>query len=235
MMLRYFKLKLNWKYILGELLLIFTGITLATWFNSNLSERNKREEEKHIVGVILTDLKEDLAALDFDIMILNGELGRLEKLNAWCGDTQHSIPFDSVKVGLMAMTKEEWKDINSNGYNLLLHHDAELLQNETVRGKVLFYYSQLKEAVSKQETSGNMTVGENLKYISEHFKSFDFGYAKTTEPIDSNALQMDYKLKIMVQDFISRRDNNLAVYKDFLRPKLTELIALIEKEYAKGK
>ena len=48
--------KFNWKYIIGEILLISMGISLAIWFNNwNSSMKSKREKE-----VIIKKIKEEI-------------------------------------------------------------------------------------------------------------------------------------------------------------------------------
>jgi len=68
--MRFFKLKkkfsFDWKYVFGELLLLFVGITLAIWFN-NWNSQNQIEDEKIIAlekikGEIRNNLDEMLAA-----------------------------------------------------------------------------------------------------------------------------------------------------------------------------
>ena len=59
--MRIFKAKnrLNWRYIIGEILLIFLGINLAIWFNNwNTSQQHKRAKEiaiEKIKGEILNN------------------------------------------------------------------------------------------------------------------------------------------------------------------------------------
>ena len=46
------KLSLNWRYIVGEVLLIFLGITLAIWFNNwNTASRINTEKESAMVRI----------------------------------------------------------------------------------------------------------------------------------------------------------------------------------------
>ncbi|WP_420604096.1 hypothetical protein [Flagellimonas sp.] len=51
--MRFFKLKnLNWKYILGEILLLFVGINLAIWFNDwNASKAVQQDKEVALVKI----------------------------------------------------------------------------------------------------------------------------------------------------------------------------------------
>jgi len=54
--MRFFKIKreFNWKYVLGEILLIFIGINLAIWFN-NWNATNKATADKKIAITKITE------------------------------------------------------------------------------------------------------------------------------------------------------------------------------------
>lgn len=54
--MRLFKLKgeFNWKYVVGEILLIFIGINLAIWFN-NWNTSKKSEYEKQVAIEKITE------------------------------------------------------------------------------------------------------------------------------------------------------------------------------------
>lgn len=62
MRIRKLKNDFNWKYVVGEILLIFIGISLAIWFNNwNASNKSKREIEislKHIKKEIESNVLE---------------------------------------------------------------------------------------------------------------------------------------------------------------------------------
>ncbi len=54
--MRFFRLKhnFNWKYVIGEILLIFVGINLAIWFN-NWNTSKKSDRDKKIVMTKITE------------------------------------------------------------------------------------------------------------------------------------------------------------------------------------
>lgn len=70
-MIRKPNFKLNWKYALGEVTLIFIGITLAIAFQN----WNEKRKEKEIEFELLTQLKEDLIGLQQEVKsdIVNAE------------------------------------------------------------------------------------------------------------------------------------------------------------------
>lgn len=63
-MIRKPNFKLNWKYALGELVLIFLGISLAIWFQNFNEERKKSNAEIEYLENLLADLRQDSATVD---------------------------------------------------------------------------------------------------------------------------------------------------------------------------
>ena len=57
------KLNFNWKYILGEILLIFFGITLAVWFNNWNANRKNTQEKEVAIARIQEELQDNLKEL----------------------------------------------------------------------------------------------------------------------------------------------------------------------------
>lgn len=76
--MRFFKLNknysFNWKYVLGEIFLIFIGINLAIWFNnwnsSKEAHRNKLAAIEKIAGEIKDNLEEIEGVLDQNMNVV---------------------------------------------------------------------------------------------------------------------------------------------------------------------
>ena len=89
--MRFFKLKnFNWKYILGEIVLLFVGINLAIWFNDwNASKAVQQDKEVALVKIkdeIEANLEElvenralnqQIPSFFAEMDSLNGENGKL--------------------------------------------------------------------------------------------------------------------------------------------------------------
>ena len=73
-MIRFYKKvrDFNWKYVLGEIFLIFIGITLAIWFNN--FNQNRIDENKKV---------QYLADLKSDGVLLKLYEGRSTELSMW--------------------------------------------------------------------------------------------------------------------------------------------------------
>ncbi len=82
----FFKFKtINWKYIIGEILLLFVGINLAIWFNdwneSKIIQKDKEIALAKIKGEIETNLEElvENNALNQNIVSFYGELDSIKR------------------------------------------------------------------------------------------------------------------------------------------------------------
>lgn len=60
-----FRESLDWKYILGEILLIFIGISLAIWFNNWNSSVNSAKEKRIAVSKMQEEIQNNLKELLF--------------------------------------------------------------------------------------------------------------------------------------------------------------------------
>lgn len=64
--MRLFKIKdkLNWKYVLGEILLIFIGINLAIWFNNWNSSKKTSHDKKIAITKIVEEIENNAQELE---------------------------------------------------------------------------------------------------------------------------------------------------------------------------
>jgi len=71
--MRFFKLnrKLNLKYVLSELLLLFVGINLAIWFNNWNSSKKINEGKKIAISKIIEEVENN--KLEIDSILLNND------------------------------------------------------------------------------------------------------------------------------------------------------------------
>ncbi|NER14942.1 hypothetical protein GWK08_15910 [Leptobacterium flavescens] len=65
--MRFFKLKnnFNWKYIIGEVLLIFIGINLAIWFNNWNTSKKSMQDKEVIIAKIREEIENNKSELEF--------------------------------------------------------------------------------------------------------------------------------------------------------------------------
>ncbi|MGB0176034.1 MAG: DUF6090 family protein [Owenweeksia sp.] len=72
--------RINWRYAIGELLIVIIGITVAFALNNWAGNIKDRDLEKAYLQSIKTDLQSDIQQLDSNIAELNRRMGYLQKL-----------------------------------------------------------------------------------------------------------------------------------------------------------
>lgn len=125
--MRFFKVKeFNWKYILGELLLLFVGINLAIWFNdwnsSKTLQKNKEIALEKIEGEVKTNLEqlEEDSALNQKIPLFFEEMKRLK------GDQKELITSPTEMYAFIQKFPEYFGEVDSTAVgNGLFSYDID--------------------------------------------------------------------------------------------------------------
>jgi hypothetical protein len=93
-MIRKQNFKLNWKYALGELVLIFMGISLAIGFQNWNDERKKLTLEKDLLSQIYADISNNRGDLESDFIWLGqGVKSHFKIIDAFKNDEPYSPEF----------------------------------------------------------------------------------------------------------------------------------------------
>ena len=59
-----FKGKFNWKYVLGEIALLFIGINLAIWFNNYNTAQKTNQAKSLAIQKIADEIEQNIEELD---------------------------------------------------------------------------------------------------------------------------------------------------------------------------
>ncbi|WP_422349013.1 hypothetical protein [Flagellimonas sp.] len=109
-----FKLKhINWKYIFGEILLLFVGINLAIWFNDwNTSKSIQKDKE-----VALVKIKEEIEA-NRDELIANSALNQkipafFAEMDSLQGENDHLVTTPNIMRGFVGRYPHFFSEIDS--------------------------------------------------------------------------------------------------------------------------
>lgn len=149
-MMRKPNFKLNWKYALGEVLLIFIAISLAITFQ-NWNEGRKNDIE---LGSILlnleTELKEDSAAYHLTFERLRYRERNIAQLQAYFKNTPQQI--DSARTVL---------SIVSSGYVTTYYPGFAVYTELLGSGKLsLVKSNEIKKGLAEYQS--NVTIGQGL-------------------------------------------------------------------------
>ena len=202
--------KINWKYALGELFLIFLGISLAIAFNNWNDARKQSQIETQILKEILGELNDDIK----DIKINKGGHESAIRANEvlldyYIGKTD-SISKDSLNFYVFVVYKNFTSISNTASFEYLKSIGIGVVENDSLRKKLSKLYDVTYENISKIEEQHQPT--QFYKYQRElfwdHMKdhlAFDkqrllkLKERKADQEIDPYFVQSMFEMKVMRQ------------------------------------
>ena len=149
-MIRKPNFKLNWKYALGELVLIFLGISLAITFQ-NWNEARKNDIELQAILLNLeTELKEDSTSYQLNFQRLRYKEKNIAQLQKFFKSTPQQIDSSRTVLSLI-----------SSGFITTYYPGFAVYKELQGSGKLsLIKSNELKKALAKYQS--NVTIGQGL-------------------------------------------------------------------------
>ena len=208
--------KINWKYAIGEILLIFIGITLAIWFD-NYKENNKnKKRELVLLNELLKDEKENYIELNEDLNYFYQAregceyvLDHIEN-NKPVSDSI-GIYFGRIQISpIIQLQKSTYYTIQSIGWHIV--------SNDSLRSEIIFLYDRLYDALEELVHKRDFTYIRDyiVPLYNMHFNSIDnmpVNYeALINDMIVKNTVRKSKYLKEEIIRFTQRRiDKNIKV------------------------
>lgn len=219
-------LKLNWKYALGEITLIFLGISLAVTFDNWQQHRTKDKTQTLFLEEIRTDLYQDTVLINNVLKITENHINSIDVLIA---HLEANGPYsDDVGRHLAKALTFPRAPFISAGYQTLKSTDVTLVQDRTLRRPLVEYYEfmhpflhQLMGDVEFEfKTYWTPWILENI---------IDFQYSRLAVPIDYSAIAND---PLLIRNLKISKDNNTGLLRNVVVAKkdVIELIGLIDAE-----
>lgn len=159
--------KINWKYALGEILLIFIGVSLAVTFQTWTDSRKRNKLEKDILFQIYNDIVVNQLDVQADYARLSfGLEAHFNILNYLNGDRSY---VDSMCFDFYWLQHDEYVFPLRGGYDNLKEHGLDLIKNDSIRSYVQGAYESAYPRVSK-ETAFYPDINEYFStFYQEHF------------------------------------------------------------------
>ena len=151
---------LNWKKYAFEFLSIFIAILAAFALDNWNDNRNDRVAEAKILTEILNGLEKDKE--DVAMNIFGHELG-LKACNYWRNVTRNQ-PYesDSLRQYYIILTRDFVSIQNTTGYETLKSRGLELVENDSLRERIVTLYEFDYQTLRKlEEEYGEMQFHEN--------------------------------------------------------------------------
>lgn len=111
--------KLNFKYIIGEILLLFIGINLAIWFNNWNTSKIKNEDKTVALNKIIEEMENNKLEID-SLMINNRKI-----LNAYLDYKR----FYDGNTSLLKMSPKEFSSLKESHPNFFRLKDSTAVEN----------------------------------------------------------------------------------------------------------
>lgn len=221
--------QLNWKYALGEIALIFIGITLAIMFQ-NFNEDKKREKtERSALMELKVALHNDLEDVNDNIQThIRGKEScqlLLEKLNS-------DRKIDGAKILQSAYQSSDFTFLVSDvsTYEYLKSVGLHLISNEELRRQITNLYDVVYESVYGVENNHELIQTSLVNEIKKYFTADQNQFILIG---DGENLKSNNIIKFDIKNYEFSHNLMIQKYQEKVKPELEKLIKLVDAELGK--
>lgn len=159
--------KLNWKYALGELTLIFLGISLAIWFNNWNDQRKRSRLEKEVITQIYSEIITNKNDVDGDLQQLSFGLQGHVNIEKYFAEDRPYV--DSMCFDFYWIKQDEYTFPVKGGYKKLKSLGLDLIKNDSIHEFIQLAYEFGFPRISR-ETPFHPDIDEYFTtYYQKHF------------------------------------------------------------------
>ncbi len=191
----------NWKYALGEVLLIVIGISIALALGSWWQDRQIRHDERQILSQLATTLNGDIEGFEKSIIRFQGMVENISDLLAYI---EKERPYDPSLSSILGSCVG-WSSYTPNPgpYEALRSRGFELISNESLRMSLIDYYEvRARRAMSTTEENRIYNRNAAIPYYDKNFIRYsDWNVV----PIDFEVIRKDTKFT----NICRRKRNNM--------------------------
>ncbi len=216
--------EISWKYAIGEIVLIFIGITIAVWFNNwNEHQKSKKIEVKSLVE-IKNAIGQDLLDIEENIF---GFSKRVHLFKQLIRHIENELPLnDSLRINLPYLQGITTFLSNTGPYETLKSRGLETISNDSIRLKISLYYDFEFEKI---QTNEKQHSDHYLNYLKPAMiEQFDLSDYKL-EPLNFKKLIKNFEFKQTIYWALRTDNYMLELYLD-LENKAKTLVEELNKE-----
>ena len=182
----------NWKYAVGEVFLIFVGITLALLASSWYENLNDRAEEIELVGQLLLSLEADVSLIEDRRSRIADKVNRMKSLQRHIHD---GLPYsDDLRESFRTIGTIPAAHINTAPFEMLKYRGIDLVSDSRLRGQLVDYYDNEQTLLTRRNEFDQYDARDAIPYFKKNFR------------LDSESLLMepiDYESLIEDQEFLN--------------------------------
>ncbi|MGY5851383.1 DUF6090 family protein [Salegentibacter sp. F14] len=216
---------INWKYSIGEVLLIVIGILIALALNNWKEHQDRKQEETEILKELVLSLENDLHDIEINIDIhsksFNSTTLLLDHLKA--GRAYH----DSLAAHFGMALGSSFFLSDDVAYNLLGERGRELISDINIRSKLSTLYAHDYSFIKELEEVDRDYLLFNLQpYYAKNFKEFKLFQSAT--PRDYDDLRQDQFYIGSLEWLKGNRIHTVERYKQ-VKAKVKNLVVAMER------
>ncbi len=185
------KLKINWKYALGEILIVIIGISIAFALNKWSESRKKKNDKRQYLASLLADVKSESAGLAEDTLAFNAKLGTVSTLLSTL--RMGSERLDTLRNRFFSLPQVISFEANDITYRTMVGSgNANLLANFELIKDLEEHYSnhkQIEMAYDRQNAISENYFGPLLIYKMDYSKLARGDYSILQERETQNIIQ----------------------------------------------
>jgi len=177
----------NWKYAIGEMTLIFVGISLALVANSWYENLKSREEEREILEQLAISLESDVQALRAMRDTIDQKVRLMTRLEQ---HIQEGLPYTTdLDASFKTILTGSAVRMNTAAFDTLKYRGIDLISNSAIRRMLVDYYDSEQARLERRNSydSGDQSTAE--PYFKKNFR-WESGELLMT-PVDYDSLVVD--------------------------------------------
>ena len=217
---------MNWRYAIGEVLLIVVGVSIALAASSWYEDRKERAAERAMLQQIRQSLETDLAEFE------RNQRAHLEQESAVIRLIEHMEGEAGYQPELSANLNalRRWRQTTSNraAFEALRSRGFQLVQDDELRSMIIVYYDDLALRPTDAALHDHAFVTSRLTpYMDRHIVLKD---TRTPIPLDYEALRRDVYFRNLCMTPLRRLQNFTLPHYQRTNKMIRELIAAIDTE-----
>lgn len=187
-LLKYFReVRFNWLYVVGEVLLIFIGITLSQIFEDWRDDRAGYEKQHELLIVLRKSIENDLDRLNTNIATCRTTL-RMHRYLIEHLDSSVTVN-DSLSLALSYIGSNPGFKADMTGYKTIEAVGLINIKDHTLRAQIIDYYQVIRHYETWGDNVGDFLQDNFSPYVLTHFS--DYNFMEKGIPYDLNAIRKD--------------------------------------------
>jgi len=180
-------------YPIGQVLLIFIGVTIATWFDNWNQERRENKFERTLLKEMIINLESDTIWIASEIRVINRGMVSAKKIIEILSDKDGEI--DSLQFYMIDVLWYNTSIHNVSSYETIKSRGLDLIRNDILRQKITKYYEV--ELIDTKEQTERITYNLAWDYYGSILisKFKDFSLRHGTAPVNIDLLKRDNEFR----------------------------------------